>query len=725
MASEIAVDQSEYPDTAQTNRRPPRVRTTTAEIGTGYDTRLCALSGEYVATTGYVTKIWSTETGQPLASLIHGENVRVTSMCWKPARELIDNDKRMWLGTGDGTLLELDVAAGATVHDRSHVHPRAQVIKIYRHAADMFTLDEDGRLLTWRAKADQHAPSLGDTPMTFRVQRGHTASIAVRNQLWIASGKDVRVHNLSARSEGDWNYTSRPLNQESTAEISSAAILCEKQDQVYFGHIDGKVSIYSRNDFSCVGIVNVSIYKISTLAGVGPYLWAGYTTGMIYVYDTSTTPWRVMKDWKAHANPVATIVVDQASAWESDEVQVVSLGTDNVLRLWDGALGDDWRLREAQAHDAEYCTFEQLSATVLTWNIGATTPSSLQGNNADCNFFRDFLTEGPPPSILVFGFQELVDLEDKKLTAKSFFKSKKKDPSQQEHMSRQYRAWRDYLVKCVENYMPADESYHLLHTASMVGLFSCVFVKADLRSRVRHVSTGEVKRGIGGLHGNKGAILLRLVLDDSSLCFVNCHLAAGQSQTTSRHNDVAAVLESELLPAFDYKDMVDTFVGGGDGSMIMDHETCILNGDLNYRIDAMTRDAIVRAVREDNLSKLLDRDQLLLSRKRNPGFRLRAFAESPITFAPTYKYNVGTDEYDTSEKKRSPAWCDRILTRGLRVSCTEYRRWDGIRASDHRPVSGRFSVQVKKVDPTRRNKTVARADEALMRFKSKVAHDVK
>lgn len=252
-----------------------------------------------------------------------------------------------------------------------------------------------------------------------------------------------------------------------------------------------------------------------------------------------------------------------------------------------------------------------------------------------------------------------------------------------------------------------------------------MFVKADLRSRVRHVSTGEVKRGIGGLHGNKGAILLRLVLDDSSLCFVNCHLAAGQSQTTSRHNDVAAVLESELLPAFDYKDMVDTFVGGGDGSMIMDHETCILNGDLNYRIDAMTRDAIVRAVREDNLSKLLDRDQLLLSRKRNPGFRLRAFAESPITFAPTYKYNVGTDEYDTSEKKRSPAWCDRILTRGLRVSCTEYRRWDGIRASDHRPVSGRFSVQVKKVDPTRRNKTVARADEALMRFKSKVAHDVK
>ena len=37
----------------------------------------------------------------------------------------------------------------------------------------------------------------------------------------------------------------------------------------------------------------------------------------------------------------------------------------------------------------------------------------------------------------------------------------------------------------------------------MMGLFSCVFVKAPLRHRVRNVNTGELKRGMGGLHGNK------------------------------------------------------------------------------------------------------------------------------------------------------------------------------------------------------------------------------
>ena len=51
--------------------------------------------------------------------------------------------------------------------------------------------------------------------------------------------------------------------------------------------------------------------------------------------------------------------------------------------------------------------------------------------------------------------------------------------------------------------MPSNEAYHLLHTANMVGLFSCVFVKASHRNRIRRVNAAEVKRGMGGLHGNK------------------------------------------------------------------------------------------------------------------------------------------------------------------------------------------------------------------------------
>ena len=57
--------------------------------------------------------------------------------------------------------------------------------------------------------------------------------------------------------------------------------------------------------------------------------------------------------------------------------------------------------------------------------------------------------------------------------------------------------------------MPSDEPYHLLHTSSMVGLFSCVFIKASQRNRIRNVSSGEIKRGMGGLHGNKVSIDLK------------------------------------------------------------------------------------------------------------------------------------------------------------------------------------------------------------------------
>ena len=70
-------------------------------------------------------------------------------------------------------------------------------------------------------------------------------------------------------------------------------------------------------------------------------------------------------------------------------------------------------------------------------------------------------------------------------------------------MSRQYRAWRDYLVRCIEDSMPSNEPYHLLHSASMVGLFSCAFIKAAQRHQIRSIHAAEIKRGMGGLHGNK------------------------------------------------------------------------------------------------------------------------------------------------------------------------------------------------------------------------------
>lgn len=68
-------------------------------------------------------------------------------------------------------------------------------------------------------------------------------------------------------------------------------------------------------------------------------------------------------------------------------------------------------------HDVEYCSFQEISALVVTWNAGAATPTHIRQNEEDSANFQGILQTHPHSDLIVFGFQELVDLEDKKLTA--------------------------------------------------------------------------------------------------------------------------------------------------------------------------------------------------------------------------------------------------------------------------------------------------------------------
>lgn len=723
---EVSESIMDYPDASVSNRKPPRIKQGIHEFDTGYDTRLFDICRDSLCTSGYLTRAWDLASGNSMMNLSHGEQTKVTAIAFKPGASADKEGQRLWAGTNYGDLIELDVASQHVVTSKASAHSRREIVRIHRHQNTMWTLDDGGNLNVWFPDEDG-LPNMHRDPLIHRVPKGHTFSIVIQHRLWLAIGKDIRVFQPASSADTDFQLTVHPLTQPNVGEITSGAVISNQHDRVYFGHTDGKVTIYSTKDFSFLGVVNVSVYKINALAGAGDFLWAGYNTGMIYVYDTTTQPWRTKKDWQAHSHPVSSIMVDRSSVWRSGYLQVASIGTDNAIRLWDGILEDDWLQENMHDRDTDYCTFEEMSALVVTWNAGAATPSNLRYEEKDTNFFRDILQEANTPDLLVFGFQELVDLEDKKLTAKSLFKgNKKKDPSEPEHVGRQYRAWRDYLVRCIEDSMPSNEPYHLLHTASLVGLFSCVFVRADLRNRIASQSSAEVKRGMGGLHGNKGCLILRFLIDDSSLCLVNCHLAAGQTQTVHRNNDVSAILESVVLPPERKPTtLCDSFTGGGDGSMILDHEICILNGDLNYRIDTMGRDTVVKAVQAGNFAKLLERDQLLVSRRRNPLFRLRAFTESPITFAPTYKYDIGTDRYDTSEKHRAPAWCDRILYRGPgKIKQLDYRRHE-LRVSDHRPISATFKMRIKSVVPERRDKAWQACLERFETVREELARNAK
>jgi len=50
----------------------------------------------------------------------------------------------------------------------------------------------------------------------------------------------------------------------------------------------------------------------------------------------------------------------------------------------------------------------------------------------------------------------------------------------------------------------------------------------------------------------------------------------------------------------------------------------------------------------------------------------------------------------SSEKKRIPAWCDRILSKGNDIKTLRYGRHE-LLSSDHRPVSAVFQVVVKSI----------------------------
>ena len=59
------------------------------------------------------------------------------------------------------------------------------------------------------------------------------------------------------------------------------------------------------------------------------------------------------------------------------------------------------------------------------------------------------------------------------------------------------------------------------------------------------------------------------------------------------------------------------------------------------------------------LQSILEYDQL--NRERILGRAFQGYSEGKIQFLPTFKYDKGSDLFDTSTKMRPPAWTDRVL----------------------------------------------------------------
>lgn len=116
-------------------------------------------------------------------------------------------------------------------------------------------------------------------------------------------------------------------------------------------------------------------------------------------------------------------------------------------------------------------------------------------------------------------------------------------------------------------------------------------------------------------------------------------------------------------------------------------------GDLNYRLD-LSREEVELGLCEPSTGKraLLEHDQLMHARASGAAFS--GFTEGVIRFDPTFKFDKKSAVYDTSKKRRVPAWTDRILfKRAPHVDLLEYSSIEGSRGSDHRPVFAKFRVR--------------------------------
>nr|CAB3266760.1 synaptojanin-1-like [Phallusia mammillata] len=299
-------------------------------------------------------------------------------------------------------------------------------------------------------------------------------------------------------------------------------------------------------------------------------------------------------------------------------------------------------------------------------------PSSFVSKMSSSNSF--------PVDIFAIGFEEMVELNAGNILNASLINK---------------QLWENELQKTING----TEEYVCLVSDQLVGVCLFLFVRRSLVDHITNISVSMIKTGMGGTAGNKGAVAVSFLMYNTSMCFICSHFAAGQTQVLERNNDYNEITSNLTFTK---------------GRKIFSHDYVFWCGDFNYRID-LSGDEVKQLVKEKNWEKLKEFDQLLVHKRMGNIFK--GFMEGDMNFAPTYKYDPFSDDYDTSEKCRTPAWTDRILWKRqpwAKILCQmedstfdagklqRYGRTE-LKTSDHRPVVADIDVKVVSVNEERRS----------------------
>ncbi|PIA90510.1 Inositol-1,4,5-trisphosphate 5-phosphatase 1 [Cercospora beticola] len=330
---------------------------------------------------------------------------------------------------------------------------------------------------------------------------------------------------------------------------------------------------------------------------------------------------------------------------------------------------NDWVMGELNRRAPEFTHSEKINIWVGTFNLNGKT----HGIDEDlspwlCPNVED---EFKAPEIVAVAFQEIVNLDVNQILST--------DPVRRSMWEQAVRETLNYKAK-----KRGHEEYVMLRGGQLVGASLSVFVKASVLPKIRNVEGAVKKTGLSGMAGNKGAVAIRMEFADTSICLVTAHLAAGFGNYDERNQDYRTIASGLR---FQHNRAID------------DHKTVIWFGDFNYRI-GLENERARALIKKRDLGQLYENDQLNLQMVHGKAFP--HYSEQTPQFLPTYKFNIGTDEYDTSDKARIPAWCDRVLTKGDNIRQLYYDSAP-LRFSDHRPVWALFSCTVSVVEQAKRD----------------------
>jgi hypothetical protein len=347
--------------------------------------------------------------------------------------------------------------------------------------------------------------------------------------------------------------------------------------------------------------------------------------------------------------------------------------------------------------------------SVVTWNLAEESPSE-----EDAAFIRKFrksgISRGSGSDLVLVSGQECENI-----------KPRRSEGSRS-------REFRRLTIKMLgKEYVPI--ALHLLG-----GIQFGLFAKRSFLKEIEDVSIADVTCGIGNVFHNKGAIAAFVQIKarnsstgDSSekprskslrMMFVTAHMAAHVKNSDARDSDfwrISNELETQAPEGFLSRRTSEP-QGADTNSFLFDSvDRVFFCGDLNYRVDLpreLTEYTVLHGIGDKSSSdeeksrlELMRHDQLirtLAERRAFPGF-----AEGKITFAPTFKFDKETGDYDTSHKQRIPAWTDRILFKPAGTRVLEYTSVANAQHSDHRPVHGTFRVNMdgRELPPTKKRRS--------------------